>query len=218
MLPKATREDFTFVSKAGGGGQAVVETWRFNKTGDTYAIKIYHAPSADMSERISNEARMLMSFKFPSIVMGYGLFMPTESDRSAWIVMENMSGGSLSDAIQRKLLDATKMNCVIISLVKAVVYLHSKGILHRDIKPSNVLFDRDGIAKLSDLGSARAIEGDITQTKGGKTPFYAAPERHGNGVPSGASDMRALGLTMFEAIAGTPPSTRSSVSCRASRR
>jgi serine/threonine protein kinase len=93
MLPKATREDFTFVAKAGGGGQAVVEIWRFNKTGDAYAIKIYHVPSPDMSERISNEARMLMSFKFPSTVMGYDFFMPTESDRSAWIVMENMSGG-----------------------------------------------------------------------------------------------------------------------------
>jgi serine/threonine protein kinase len=68
----------------------------------------------------------------------------------AAIVMENMVGGSLSSVIEGKKLDATKMNEVIISMVKCLFYLHSNRILPRDIKPSNVLFAciSQGFAKI----------------------------------------------------------------------
>jgi serine/threonine protein kinase len=133
MLEKCERQDFKFVERAGGGGQAVVEIWMLKTSGEKYAIKIYTSPSADMCVRLGQEAEMLMRLKYPSIVRGHIFFLPTEVDRSAWIVMENMSGGSLSEAIQKKLLDATKVNCLIISLVKYVLHLHYQGILHRDI-------------------------------------------------------------------------------------
>jgi serine/threonine protein kinase len=94
------RSDWKFISKAGGGGQAVVQIWALKKS--SYAVKIFLDPPPEMSERIVDEARMLEQLNYPSIVRGYGIFMPTETDRSAAIITENMKGGSLSEAIEKK--------------------------------------------------------------------------------------------------------------------
>jgi serine/threonine protein kinase len=60
------------------------------------------------------------------------------------------------------------------------------------------------MAKLSDLGSASFVDGAVTQTKGGKTAAYAAPELHEGEEPSEVSDVWAMGLTIFEALSGSP--------------
>jgi hypothetical protein len=118
--------------------------------------------------------------------------------------MENMAGGSLATAIQNKALSPTSKNCTIISLVKGVGHLHANKILHRDLKPANVLFTAEGFAKIGDFGSAFAVgsNGVSQTTRGGKTIAYSSPECLEGAHSSEASDIWALGLTIYEILSG----------------
>jgi serine/threonine-protein kinase len=118
------------------------------------------------------------------------------------ILMENMEGGSLATAIAKKSLDRTAMNITIISMVRGLFKLHSMGIIHRDLKPSNILFTGEGIAKIGDFGSARGAEAEVSQTAGGKTLLYAAPELHDGETATKASDVWSLGVTLYELLTG----------------
>jgi serine/threonine protein kinase len=158
-----------------------------------------------MSERVADEAQMLTTLNHPSLVRGYGFFMPKMPDGPVVILMRNCPGGSLAEVIEKGSLTATQKNKVIVSLALGLAFLHSQCILHRDVKPSNVMVDAFENALFGDFGSARVIEPGTTQTGAAQTTSYQAPELHDDGSePSEASDVWALGLTVFEVIAGKP--------------
>jgi serine/threonine protein kinase len=200
-----SRADFERVEAIGKGGQARVEVWRQKSTGLFYAAKVYAAPSPGDSDRIANEARMLRTLKFPSLIQGYAFFIPSNRGDDAAIVMEHMSGGSLATASQESTLDATAMNNAIIAMIKGLMFLHQKQILHGDLKPSSILFTADGFAKIGDFGSAVGIgTGTVTQARGGRKVIFGAPQLDIGADPSEASDIFALSLTMYETLARQP--------------
>jgi hypothetical protein len=84
---------------------------------------------------------------------------------------------------------------------------HERGTVHRDIKPSNILISPGGRAKISDFGISRTV-GEETLTQSGMlsgTPSYLSPEIARGEDPSPASDVWALGATLFAAVEGHPP-------------
>jgi serine/threonine-protein kinase len=186
------RSSFEYAGALGGGAQARVDLWREKATGQLYAVKVYVNPSASDSERIAGEALILMKLEHPALVRGYDFLLPVEGDATAAIVMENMAGGSLSAAIKNKPLTPSSMTTTIISSVKGLEFLHSRGIIHRDFKPSNILFTSEGFAKIGDFGSARACGGEVSQTAGGKTLLYSSPELHDGESPS--EKIRCVGV------------------------
>jgi serine/threonine protein kinase len=120
-----------------------------------------------------------------------------------WLKMvdAHMEGGSLETAS----LDPTEQNCAVISLTKALAFLHiGKGIVHQDLKPSNVLLTAARECKIGDFGSARAVELGLTQTKLPVTMQYAPPEVQEGDTADFASDMWSFGLIMFKIVSGKP--------------
>jgi len=99
---------------------------------------------------------------------------------------------------------------LMIKILNALEYAHSKGVLHRDIKPSNIIINREGEPIIMDFGLAAHIgEGDSSLTKTGQilgTPTYMAPEQtQGNpDIIDERTDIYSLGLILFEMLTGRP--------------
>ncbi|MFQ5807716.1 MAG: serine/threonine-protein kinase [Phycisphaerae bacterium] len=131
------------------------------------------------------------------------------------IVMEYVDGTSLRDLLLRSgALDLSLALYVMRSVVSAVAALHDANVIHRDLKPANVLFDSDGEARVCDFGLA--CEFDVTAYKGqagniGGSPLYMAPEMF-DGHVSPQSDVYALGIVLFEVLAGAPPFSAQTIS------
>ncbi|MCR9292164.1 MAG: protein kinase [bacterium] len=89
-------------------------------------------------------------------------------------------------------------------IASALAYAHKRGIIHRDVKPSNMIYDRHGVAWLTDFGLAKTDDEDLTQTGDFLgTLRYTAPERF-RGECDGRSDLYALGLSLYELLALRP--------------
>ncbi|ELP89031.1 protein serine/threonine kinase, putative [Entamoeba invadens IP1] len=178
--------------------------------GTQVALKVMKQINLDQEtlDEFKKEVEMLNKFRCDQIVHFFGsVRMP----RIIGMVVEYAPFGSL-----RSVFMSTKFHDVcekikvkyLVDVTKALVYLHTSGVLHRDIKPDNVLiFDVTSIittnAKLSDFGSSRNINlllSNMSFTKGVGTPVYMAPEIYNKNRYSVAADVFALGITIFECM------------------
>jgi formylglycine-generating enzyme required for sulfatase activity/tRNA A-37 threonylcarbamoyl transferase component Bud32 len=141
--------------------------------------------------------------------------------------MEYASGGSLEDRIiavrhAGKMIALDEALAIGRNVAAALNSLHKLDIIHRDLKPANILFDSQGQARLADLGLAQVPGGPSMRSQLDNpaphpgTPGYKSPEQETNTeYLSSASDIYALGLTLFEmltarAYRGQKPGTRAS--------
>jgi serine/threonine protein kinase len=133
------------------------------------------------------------------------------ADGQPFIVMEYLSGGSLSDHAVKQPLGWTTAVDIGVKLAGALECAHRAKVLHRDVKPGNVLVSRYGEVKLGDFGIAR-IEGR-GETRSGMIAAsweHAPPEIVEGRRPSIASDTYSLASTLFALIDGRPPFCRGS--------
>ncbi|MCK9928261.1 serine/threonine protein kinase [Frankia sp. Mgl5] len=165
------------------------------------AIKIVHGldGAADNAE---TEALTLARLDHPHVVRVYD-YIPR--DGLALIVMELLDGGTLRARAVRGL--STEQVCAIgLATAAALGYAHERGVLHRDVKPANVLFTRSGRLKVADFGIAREYTGSALQTATAVgTPRYMAPEQFLAGRLGPFTDLYALGVILYELLAGRPP-------------
>jgi serine/threonine protein kinase len=126
----------------------------------------------------------------------------------AWLAMERVRGVDLSRYTQRHLLLPENLVLRIGARVgAALAHAHAQGVVHRDLKPANVLVNlAAGQVKLVDFGVARQEDAALTRT--GMTlgtPAYMAPEQLTGAPASPATDTYALGVMLFELLAGRRP-------------
>jgi serine/threonine protein kinase len=112
---------------------------------------------------------------------------------------------SLRDVLKvHRRLEPLKASEILIQVSDALAYLHSKGYVHGDVKPENILFSIDGVPKLSDFNTAKALS-TVSKSAPGYTPGYAAPEQlRGAEKLTVKTDSWALGLILYETITGKP--------------
>ena len=158
-------------------------------------------------DRFVTEGRTLASLhRVPAIVQ---VFDYLETNGTAYIVMELLSGRTLEDRIaQDGRLKADEVDRILWPLLDGLEQVHAAGFLHRDIKPANILLDAGGNPTLIDFGASRAaMAGRSTALTAIFTPGYAAAEQMTSAKQGPWTDIYGLAATLYHAIAGkTPPS------------
>lgn len=202
-------------SKLGEGGMGEVYLAEQQAIGRKVAIKVLHANllrglgNSEGAERFRNEAKAAARLESPHIVQIYN--WGELDDGTLFMAMEYLSGATLGALLrERKQLDAELAVHIATQICSALTEAHAAGIVHRDLKPSNImLIERAGdkhFAKVLDFGVAKLEGADITRSGAlFGTPQYMSPEQLQAGQIDGRSDLYALGVILFELLAGKPP-------------
>ncbi|MGH9674526.1 MAG: tetratricopeptide repeat protein [Bryobacteraceae bacterium] len=193
----------------GEGGMGVVWLAEREDLGSVVAIKILRDAwmSPARRERFAAEQRTLAKLTHPSIARLYDA--DTTPDGTPWFAMEYIEGVPLTEYCARKNSSIEERLRLFRSVCDAVRYAHSRAVIHRDLKPSNILVQSGGAMKLLDFGIAKQLDQtdeNLTRTALRlMTPAYAAPEQL-RGEPAGVfTDVYALGVVLFELLAGRFP-------------
>ncbi|MDQ1553733.1 MAG: eukaryotic-like serine/threonine-protein kinase, partial [Microbacteriaceae bacterium] len=171
------------------------------------AIKVMHGHLADDSEykaRFIQEARSAARLAHPNVVNVYD---QGQDDDTAYLVMEYLPGITLRDLLQEhRILTTTQSMDIMEAILSGLAAAHKNGIVHRDLKPENVLLADDGRIKIGDFGLARAATAN-TATGNALlgTIAYLSPELVMRGVADTRSDIYAVGIMLYEMLAGEQP-------------
>ena len=175
------------------------------------AIKLMHAGvgrSAAMLLRFTSERQILANLNHPHVARLLDAGLTPEG--APYLVMEYIDGLHIDEYCRSNKLDTDAILALFLAICSAVEYAHKNLIIHRDIKPANVIVDRAGTPKLLDFGIAKLLNADAGEalTRGTErimTPEYASPEQVRGEPVTTATDVYALGLLLYELLAGTRP-------------
>ncbi len=204
-IAKINLKDFEVGRTLGTGSFGRVLLVRHRVTGTYYALKKLR--KADLIrlkqvEHTANERRLLEAARnHPFLVQMIGT---CQDDGYLYVLMEYVGGGELFSLLRKvKTLPSFVAQFYAAQVLLAFEHLHAQDIIYRDLKPENIIISPEGNVKLVDFGFAKIVP-DCTWTVCG-TPDYLAPEiiqnrGHGRGV-----DYYALGVLIYEMLAGFPP-------------
>lgn len=170
-------------------------------------LKSEYLSDPNFVERFRTEARHAAMINHEGIanVFDYG-----EDGGSAYLVMELVPGDSLAKILERdRSLSVDQVLDIVAQTARALHAAHAEGLVHRDIKPGNLLITPDGMVKITDFGIARVAD-QVSLTATGQvmgTVQYLAPEQATGKTPTAATDIYALGVVAYEALAGKRPFT-----------
>lgn len=159
-------------------------------------------------ERFYAEGRAAAQLNHPNIVQAFDV---GQAGDYHFFVMEYVEGRTVYDDIvkHRRYNEADALD-IIIQVAEALQHAHAKGLIHRDVKPKNIMLSKEGIAKLADMGLARAMSdkeaAEAEQGKAFGTPYYISPEQIRGEVNIGPpSDIYSLGATLYHMVTGNVP-------------
>lgn len=195
--------------RLGRGGFGIVYLAHDEWLDRLVAVKVPHAHRLSSPHKLKlyfDEARLHAQVDHPHIVPIYDV------NRTEVVpfyqVAKYIPGRNLADRLKEGLPAPRETAALVFLLADALQHLHDRGLVHRDVKPRNILLDDEGLPYLTDFGLA--ILPDRTGPKSYQvagTPAYMAPEQveGGSGQVDARSDIHALGVVLYEMLAGRKP-------------
>ena len=195
----------------GSGGSGSVWLARDETNGLDVALKIVPREGKAAS-RAEREAEAAARLRHPACQRAYGF---GRDSQHVYIAYEYVPGRTFREALRGGELDDAAAIEASAQVLEALAHAHERGIVHRDVKPSNVLLaeGKDVSVRVLDFGLAKMREAE-TLTAQGDVPgtlAYIAPERLAGGLTTEAADIWAVGVMLWEALAGRHPFWRSSL-------
>jgi serine/threonine protein kinase len=208
---------YQLIGKVGKGAMATVYKARQLSLDRIVAIKVLPKRMSENKEfvdRFYYEGRAAAKLSHNNIVQA--IDVGSTPDSFHYFVMEYIEGLTLYDLMQpppagqgRTFSEAEALD-ITIQIADALAHAHSRGLIHRDVKPKNIILTPENVAKLTDLGLARAVDDkELAESEAGKaygTPYYISPEQiRGDVDIDFRADIYSLGATMYHLVTGRPP-------------
>ena len=208
MPPELIAGRYRVEREVGRGGMGSVWLCRDERLGRPVAVKQVGGLPGESNMHIARalrEARHSAALNHPNVV---SIFDALEEGDHVWLVMEYVPSRTLSQIIKEDgSVEPARAAWIGAQVADGLAAAHARGTIHRDVKPGNILVRDDDLAKISDFGIARTL-GEEQLTRSGLvtgTPVYFSPELARGEEASAASDVWALGATLYAAVEGSPP-------------
>ncbi|XP_061119351.1 serine/threonine-protein kinase PAK 5-like [Conger conger] len=203
VSPGDPRDYLADFVKIGEGSTGVVFIATETHSGKRVAVKKMDLRKQQRRELLFNEVVIMKDYHHKNVVDLYDSYVV---DDELWVVMEFLEGGALTDIVTHTRMNEEQIATVCLSVLRALSYLHTQGVIHRDIKSDSILLTSDGRIKLSDFGFCARVSGEVQKRRSlVGTPYWMAPEVISR-VPYGPEvDIWSLGVMIIEMVDGEPP-------------
>lgn len=199
---------YELVREIGRGGLGLVYLAVDTRLARQVALKLLPASSTadpQARARLQREARAASALDHPNICTIYEMGESEVGD--PYIAMAHIRGESLRDRIARGPLPLSDAIDIAVQTARGLSYAHEHGIVHRDVKPANLIVTPEGRVQIVDFGLAKG-RGAPTLTRAGVNPgtvAYMSPEQIQGEAVDSRTDIWALGVVLYEMIAGQAP-------------
>ncbi len=201
---------FEIVGELARGAMGIVYKARQAGLERIIAVKVMREGEEATQEqvvRFHREAELASKLRHPNIVPIHDVGV---YEGKHYFTMDFIEGETLEGRLKRGRMRHEEAASLLEKVARAIHFAHTKGVVHRDLKPSNLLLDERGEPQVTDFGLARRMDVKSVLTQSGAalgTPFYMAPEQicGDNARIDGRSDVFALGVILYEMLAGRRP-------------
>lgn len=202
---------YALQKKVGAGAMAVVYRAKQLSLDRIVAVKVLPkrlSRNQEFVERFYKEGRAAAALNHNNIVQAIDV---GEASGFHYFVMEFVEGNTVYDEVaDGKVYDEQEAIRITRQVASALLHAHDKGIIHRDVKPKNIMLTKERVAKLADMGLARAASDvEAAMAEAGRaygTPYYISPEQiRGDLHVDHRADIYSLGATFYHMVTGRVP-------------